>query len=73
MPEYEVTLYYSGFVTRVVQAESKEEAIQKARTEQDSLCNKDTFLIRFEPILETLEPWKDCDTARLKRVSVEVP
>jgi hypothetical protein len=70
MPEYEIILYYSGFITRAVHAKSKEEAIQKARTEQDGPCNRDTFMRRFEPILETLEPWKDCDTAQLKGKSI---
>lgn len=66
MPEYEVNLYYTGFITRTVRSENEEEAIQMARTEQDNPCNQDTFMSSFEPILETLEPWKDCDTARLK-------
>lgn len=66
MPEYEVTLYYTGFITRMVEAENEQEAIQKARDEQNNPCNRDTFLRRFGPILETLEPWKDCDTAELK-------
>lgn len=66
MPKYEVNLYYTGFVIRMVNAESEEEAIQNARSEQDSPCNQDTFTRRFEPILETLEPWKECDTARPK-------
>jgi len=66
MPEYEVTLYYTGFITRMVKAEDEEEAIQKARNEQDAPCNRSTFLRNFKPILETLEPWKECDTAKLK-------
>jgi len=66
MPEYEVNLYYTGFITLTINAENEEEAIKKARTEQNSPCNRDTFIRRFEPILETLEPWKDCDTAELK-------
>jgi hypothetical protein len=44
MPEYEVNLYYTGFVTRTIRAESEEEAIQKARNEQDAPCNQTTFL-----------------------------
>jgi hypothetical protein len=51
-----------------INAENEEEAIQKARNEQNSPCNRDTFIRRFEPILETLEPWKDCDTAELKGI-----
>jgi len=66
MPEYEVDLYYTGFITRTVEAENGEEAIQKARAEQDRPLNQDAFVKNFEPILETLEPWKDCDTAQLK-------
>jgi hypothetical protein len=66
VPEYEVNLYYTGFVTKSIIAENGEEAIEKARSEQDSLCSQDTFIRRFQPILETLEPWKECDTAKLK-------
>ena len=36
-----------------------------------ALCNRDAFIRRFEPILETLEPWKDCDTAELKGNSID--
>lgn len=67
MPEYEVNLYYTGFITRTVEAENEEEAIQKTRAEQDAPLNQDAFIKSFEPILETLEPWKECDTAQLKR------
>jgi len=71
MPEYEVNLYYTGFVTVAVDAENEEEAIQKARSEQDRPCSQDTFIRRFETIIETLEPWKDCDTAELKGCNPE--
>lgn len=67
MFEYEVSLYYTGFITRMVKVENEEEAIRKARSEQDAPCNQKTFIRNFEPILETLEPWKDCDTAELIR------
>ena len=67
MPEYEVTLYYTGFITKTVEAENEEEAIQKARAEQDAPLNRSGFVRNFEPILETLEPWKDCDTAKLEK------
>jgi hypothetical protein len=67
MPEYEVNLYYSGFITRIVQAEDEGEAIRKARSELDAPSNPKTFLKNFKPILENLEPWKDCDTACLKK------
>jgi len=66
MAEYEVSLYYSGFVTRTVEADNEEEAVKKARDEQDAPSNRETFLQNFKPILETLEPWKECDTAKLK-------
>ena len=67
MAEYEVNLYYTGFITATVKAENEEEAIEKARAEMDSPSNRSTFLRRFEPILETLDPWKDCDTAQRKK------
>lgn len=67
MPEYKVTLYYTGFITQTVEAENEEVAIQKARTEQDGPLNRSGFVRNFEPILETLEPWKDCDTAQIRQ------
>jgi len=67
MPEYEVNIYYTGYITRAVKAENEQEAIRKARNELDAPCNQKTFLKNFQPILETLEPWKDCDTATLKK------
>jgi hypothetical protein len=66
MPEYEVNLHYTGYVTKTVNADNEEEAIRKARDEQDSPSNLTRFIKKFKPILETLEPWKDCDTATLK-------
>lgn len=66
MPEYEVNLYYTGYLTKTVKAENEEEAIRKARAEQDSPCNLTRFIKKFKPILETLELWKDCDTALLQ-------
>ena len=67
MPEYEVNLYYTGFITKTVNAGNEGEAIQKARNEQDSPCNQDTFIRRFEPIFGTLDPWKEGDTAELRK------
>ncbi len=49
MPEYEVNLYYTGFITRPVQAESEEEAIRKARSEQDTPLNRRAFIKSFWP------------------------
>ena len=66
MPEYEVKHYYTGYVTKVVEAENEEEAIRKARNVQDTPCSLTKYLENFEPILKTLDPWKDCDTAELK-------
>ena len=40
MPEYEVNLYYTGFIIRTVEAENEEKAMHKARTEQESPCNQ---------------------------------
>ncbi len=67
MPEYEVNLYYTGFITVTINAENEVEAIRKARTEQDSPLNRIGFVKNLEPILETLEPWKDCDTAQIRQ------
>ena len=66
MPEYEVNLYYTGFLILTINAENEENPIEKARSEQDGPCNRDMLIKRFETILETLEHLKDCDTAELK-------
>ena len=66
MPEYEVVLYYTGFIFRTVQAESEKLAILEARDELNAPCNRITFIQRFEPIVETLLPYHEGDTAKLK-------
>jgi len=43
MPEYEVTLYYTGFVNVTVEAGSEEEAIIKARNKQDAPVTEPRF------------------------------
>jgi hypothetical protein len=48
-------------------AENEEEAIQEARSEQDAPLKQSAFVKSFEPIFETLDPWKECDTAKLKK------
>ena len=67
MPEYEVALYYTGYIMKTVEAENEAEAIQRARAEQDAPLSRSAFIRNYEPILETLEPWKECDTARLRK------
>ena len=67
MREYEVTLNYTGFITRTVKAQSKGEAIKKARLEHNAPLRLSAFMRNFEPILETLEPGKECDTVKLKK------
>ena len=65
MPEYEVVLYYTGFLLRTVQADNEQSAILKAREELNAPCNRGTFVQRFEPIIETLVPSYIGDLARL--------
>ena len=66
MPEYEVVLYYTGFLLRTVQADNEQSAILKAREELNAPCNRGAFVQRFEPIIETLVPCYIGDSARLK-------
>ena len=40
MPEYEVNLYYTGFITMNIEAENEQEAIQKARMNRIALATK---------------------------------
>ena len=67
MAKYEVALCYRGFIRKRVEAENEEEAIRRARAEQDAPLRQSIFIRYFEPILETLEPWKEFDTAELKK------
>ena len=65
MPQYEVILHYTGLLVRRVEADNEEMAILKARNEVNAPCNRETYRMRFEPILETLSPWHEGDSARL--------
>jgi hypothetical protein len=65
MPEYDVVLYYTGFLLRTVQADNEQSAILKAREELNAPCNRATFVQRFEPIIETLVPCYTGDRSRL--------
>ena len=59
MPEYEVVLYYTGFVFRTVQAESEKLAILKARDELNAPCNR---VHLFNDLSQSLRP--SCHTMR---------
>ncbi len=63
MSKYKVDLYYTGYITHEIEADSPSEAIQKARDIQGRPCSQEEFRLLHEPILETLEPWKECDSA----------
>jgi hypothetical protein len=56
---YEVDLYYSTYVTLRVEAESEEEAIEKAREEVIQDEGPD-----LKQLVQHLESWEDCDEAR---------
>jgi len=61
---YKVKLYYSGYVTHIVKAESSEEAILKARKEQDRVYMKEEeWFDSHRDVLDTLMGWPDADTA----------
>lgn len=59
MPKYEVTLYYSTFTTKEVEAESWDDAIVIARNEVD--IDVDNLTEDAAELLSNLEPWEDCD------------
>lgn len=54
MKKFEVQIYYSGFCTYEVEADSKETAILKARK----------FNLKINEILSNIENWKEADIAR---------
>ena len=58
--KYEVDVYYSGFITMQMEAESEQEAIELARQNADDLP-EDKF---HEEFLPTLEHWEEADKAR---------
>lgn len=61
---YEVKLYYSGYVTRIVKAESPEGAILKARRDQDRVYMKEEeYFDAHREVIDTLIPWPEADTA----------
>jgi hypothetical protein len=62
--EFDVTLYYSSFIKRRVEADSPSEAIKKARDEQDRLYGSEVYHSGYLPeIMENLQPWKEADEA----------
>jgi len=65
--KYTVRIYFSGFVTKEIEADSKSEAIIKGRKEiNESLtCKQESlsYLPDIQEIIETLEPWREADTA----------
>ena len=63
MSKYKVDLYYTGYITHEIEADSPSEAIKKARDIQDGVYKERDYLMAYKPILETLEPWRECDTA----------
>ena len=52
MKKYEVKIYYSGFCSYVIEAESSELAIEKGRNME----------INTNQILTNLENWEEADT-----------
>jgi hypothetical protein len=53
--KYKVKVHYSGYSTHVVDAENEDEAIVKARG----------FQVDKNEVLNTLENWKEADTAQI--------
>jgi hypothetical protein len=74
--KYTTRIYFSGFITRSVEADSEEEAIRKGRGEvisNEVISNlkfvKPTALHTIPEVIEiidTLELWTDADTAELE-------
>ncbi len=53
--EFEVKIYYSGYCTYLVKADSEAEAIKKARELE----------INNDEILSSLENWEEADTGKI--------
>lgn len=62
MVDWVVDIYYSGYVTNIIEAEDEEEAIIKGRVEarEELRYNQRAFLSELS---ETLGPWEEEDTA----------
>lgn len=61
---YEVKLYYSGYVIHIVKADSPENAILKARKDQDRpYWKEEEYFDAHLGVIDTLTPWPEADTA----------
>jgi len=67
MKIYDVKIYFSGYTTKKVTAEDGNEAIARARKQVfDSIgtvFSVGPYPPEIEEIVETLEHWRDADTA----------
>jgi hypothetical protein len=61
--KYNVRLHYSTYLEKEVEADSREEAVLKARKEQDIFYDQQGFESAYAEALHNLEPWKDADMA----------
>lgn len=71
--KYEVKLYYAGFVTHTVEAETPERAIQEARKIQDQPYGKEeAYFSAYRGVIDTLQPWPETDYAEVVETGVRL-
>ena len=63
MSKYKVELYYTGYITHEIEADSPSEAIKKARDIQDKVYSERSGPMAYRDILENLDPWENADEA----------
>jgi hypothetical protein len=63
MKRYSVKLYYSGFITKEIEADTPEDAIIRSRKAEEFYGNETAYYDAYREVLNTLEPWRDADTA----------
>lgn len=61
---YEATLGFSTIVSLIVDADSEEEAIEKAREKYEELSSADRNEVEAE-MLSNLDAWPECDHAEV--------
>ncbi len=63
MKKYNVKLYYSGFITREIEADNSSEAVLRALKMEEFYGNEAAYYDAHREVLDTLEPRRDADTA----------
>jgi hypothetical protein len=63
MKKYQVRLYYSTYIDKIVEANDEASAILTARALLDKIYNQEGFEVAYQDAIENLEPRKYGDIA----------